>query len=222
MPAFEWIEFCRRLAAELRPRGKLIMANMFPPAHTLFAPYLDMMGAGEGATAGFAASYPYQRVMAYHKPLSILDYDLMKPDISMAQKEEAILAGFPYAIFPGTAPFDDSKLYDTMRPLYRRYMRTFLELAKAGWEPITYARVEPREVLIERYGPRAGGPVYLALRNPADASVTARVTLSRPGLPGNGEEATEVLSGSVLQPVGGAYVVELPAKRCAALRFARQ
>jgi hypothetical protein len=220
LPAFEWVEFCRRLAAELRPRGKVIMANMFPPAHTLFAPYLDMMGAGEGSTANFAATYPYQRTMAYHKPLSILDYDLMKPEIPMGQKEEAMLAGFPYAVFPGTSPFDDPKLYDTMRPLYRRYMPTFLELAHAGWEPITYARVEPRDVLMERYGPHSGGAVYLALRNPTDARVTARIALSRPGFPGKGDEATELLSGTTLRPAGGVYAVELPPKRCAALRFA--
>ena len=214
------------------------------PAFTLLAPYLDMMGSGEGSTANFAATYPYQRTLAYHKPLSILDYDLMKPEIPLDRKAEAMLAGFPYAVFPGTAPFDDPKLYNTMRPLYRRYMPAFFELAKAGWEPITYARVAPREVrlraraasggdakpevLLERYGPTAGGPVYLALRNPTEAPVTARVSLSQPGFPARGEaasraeraQATELFSGSTLRPAEGAYTVQLPPKKCAALRFA--
>jgi hypothetical protein len=222
MPGMEWIEFCRKLADDLRPRGKLIMANMFPPAHTFFAPYLDMMGAGEGSTERFVATYPYQRVMAYHKPLSILDYDLMKPDVPMEKKEWAMLAGFPYAVFPGTASFTDAKVYDTMRPLYKRLMPLFTELATAGWEPIPYARIEPANLLLERYGPRANGPTYLALRNPTEAPVQAHVTLVRPGFPARGGAPTELFSGQTLRPANGGYRMDLIPGGCAALRFAAQ
>jgi hypothetical protein len=220
MPLFEWIEFCRRLAEDLRPQGKLVMANTFAPAHTLFSPYLDMMGAGEGSTARYAASYPFQRVMAYRKPLSVLDYDLMKTDVPPKDKEDAIWAGLPYAVFPGTASFEDPAVYDTLRPLYRRAMPIFLEIAQAGWEPITYARAQPPELQLERYGSHDAGPTYLAMRNPTDAAVTARISLVAPGFPAAGAEATELVTGGRVRPVHGLYEVPLEPGKCAVLRFA--
>src|SRR5207249_1337537 len=38
-------------------------------------------------------------------------------------------------------------------------------IAEAGWQPVTQARCDNPQILIERFGPDAGGAVYLTLMN---------------------------------------------------------
>ena len=154
--AFTTVEWVRQLAEEMHKRGLVLMTNcswgMTPAWLTFGGPYLDIFGA----EATQFADPDYIRAIAYRKPCTDLPYN-PRPDWEVAWH---IL----HDIYPG-----HGNKVEVMR-LYAALLR---DLAAAGWEPITQARVEPATVRLERYG--SGATVYLVAHNPAKEPVEATI-----------------------------------------------
>jgi len=99
-----------------------------------------------------------------------------------------------YSIYPSFFSADaatrtywsDPALYERDRPLFRRYIPWIRALARAGWEPITGARVAEGRVLVERYG--SGDGVTFAVRNQGAERVEFRLEIDAfsAGLAGQG------------------------------------
>ncbi len=152
---FTSIEWLREVAASLREKGRVVMANSGSAGFLSFAaPYLDILGS---ETAAFADP-DFARAVAYRKTLADLPYG--------PQPEPQVAAHLLHAVFPG----EGSDL-----ALLGRYTPVLRDLSAAGWEPITDVRVLPEVVRVERYG--SGAKVWLVLHNPTGAGVAAELRL---------------------------------------------
>jgi hypothetical protein len=153
------VEWVKDLAERMHGRKLVLMANCswgFTPGWLTFAaPYLDILGA----EAKLMADPDYARAIARRKILTDLPYDPV-PAWQMQRNQL-------HDVYPG-----HGNKPEDMAPL----ARTFRDLATAGWEPITHATVQPAEIGLERYG------TILALHNPTDAPVEARVKVDTAAL----------------------------------------
>ncbi|MEN6301500.1 MAG: hypothetical protein ABFD96_02185, partial [Armatimonadia bacterium] len=87
-----------------------------------------------------------------------------------------------------------------------QFAQTFRDLATAGWEPITHARVAPEALRLERYGH------YLVIHNPSEAPEQARVTVDQKALGLRGIEARRVPNGEPVPATGDVLTLEIPAQ----------
>jgi len=116
----------------------------------------------------------YRRSLMYQKPYALISYD----DLSGSSGHDIVEKYFKqcthYAMFPSmegsdstnTNYFANPTLYNRDRPLFKKYIPIIQELAKAGWEPVTFASTSTSGVSLERYGPSAG-VTYFSVHNPS-------------------------------------------------------
>jgi len=172
-------EFIEYLSEDLHSRGRLLMANIFPYNWVFFNHLLDVMGH-EVWGADNLDKMRAERTLAYHKPYTWL---MQQGDEGPAEDREkwmqmAMLYGIGPNIVGGSR---DPARYERWRPLYRKYMPIVIALCEAGWEPVTYARAEPPDVIVERFGP-GDGKLYLTARNTGEEPVTATFTVGAAAL----------------------------------------
>lgn len=163
---FEFVEWLKRMRGKIDERDMILIGNYVRYTQTLYHPWYDMMGASEDHVLEDAPSFPYQRAMSYHKPLSVITENLVKGKPNTPRKHEIMHALLPYAIWPG-AKFRKWRDPEPYRAMYKQYIPIFRTLAEAKWEPIPHAKVDPPGVLCERFGPTPEGDVYFTLYNPA-------------------------------------------------------
>jgi hypothetical protein len=176
---FAHYELYEAVADAMRERGKLTLANTFPFAQTFTAHLLDVMGAGESNNLEHFHQAPrlsYCRGLAFRKPVSHMNYGYLLPDVPLAEKERAMQRNLVFCIWPGTGNGGNLAHLEAVRGLYRKYVPIFHALSRAGWEPLTFARVTPDPVVLERYG-RPGGALYLAAHNPTYEPIAAQIAL---------------------------------------------
>ncbi len=236
-------EFLASLHERVKARGKLLMLNLFPPATRLYGRFGDITGC-ELAGPQDDASALEQRVYAYHRPLTNLlqwrfavlnRVPAMTPDQMREYLENQLLYGFDPGISTaggGTEEgyagmhryFRVAELYERDRALFRQYTPIFAALDAAGWEPVTRARAERTEVLVERFG-RPGGPLYLTVHNAGPEAAQVRLSLEgkwwREALGAEHLAATELLSGASLPVTSDPASVQLDLgpRRTAVLRL---
>ncbi len=222
-------EFLMWLRDYLHERGKLLMFNLHPHATRLYGHLADVTGC---ELLGFQddTQAMQQRIYAYHRPVSnlmqwrsavLVRVPAMTPEEMRRHFDNQLLYGFWPGISTaggGTEPgyanmqryFRTPELLERDRELFRRYIPVFDALNEAGWEPVPHARAEPDAVRIERYG-RPGGPLYLAVHNPADDPVAATLRLEGDWWTGGAVTFTSVLDGATLapEPVAGDLVATL-------------
>lgn len=113
-----------------------------------------------------------------------------------------------YAVFPsmfhahtGTsaAYFWEPRYPNRDRALFLKYVPLVRMLDEAGWEPIPYAKTEPEDVRVERYGDFARGTLVLTVHNPApeERPVVLRLQRAALRLP-EGVSCIERISGSTV------------------------
>jgi len=214
----EQMQFMARMADELHRRGKTIIANIFPSAHLWAAPYVDMFGAGEGSTEWYWRDFAWERAMAYRKPISILDYELLRKDVPMEKKVAKMHRLLAWDIFPGGSPFDREHA-EAVRELYKRFIPVFQALAQAGWQPLTHARADADALELERWGP-SEGRLYLTAHNAGDTPLKALVSLDSAvwKLPAEAE-ALDLLSGEKLAVRKGRFTLQVEPARTRVLMF---
>lgn len=202
---FSVYELTRYMSAELRRRGKLLMANATPWRLHVFAPFLDVMGTETNWLPGGHwrpdpdEIFCLRQALSYRKPYLLLqntDFDRFDSTYVERYMKRCLF----YAVYPSMFSLDAStrnywtqpQWYNRDRHLFRRYVPLIATLSKAGWEPITGARTSDAKVYVERYGSD-----YLTVFNDSDRprSVTLDI-LSSSVAPGRSlERVTEVLAG---------------------------
>jgi len=193
-------ELFSAVADAMHERGKLTIANTFPYAHCFTADLLDVMGVGETNDLSLFHSpgtLSYCRALAYHKPISHMNYGYLLPTVAVEDKERAIQKNLVFGVWPGTGNGGNLEHLEAVRALYRKYIPTLRAMANAGWEPITMARAEPQTAIVERYG-QPGGEIYIAVHNPTDQAVTVRVKLEAELGITSGRATDLVTGGSVM------------------------
>ena len=168
---FAALELLARLRERLWPEGKTVFPNMGPRIkHTYHYFYSDI--AGIESVRPTVSHLNFHRTAAYQKPVLLLPYKLLP-------NEHLWRLATLYGIFAGGAKTQRIvKDYETLKPLYERYMPVVRRLSAAGWEPVTAARVEADDLLMERFGPK-NGELLLTIYNRAEENITARVRIER-------------------------------------------
>ena len=169
---YEWVE---AMARKFRAEGKWIMANMGVLPFPFAANLLDM----HGYEWNIERVAPAARTLAYRKPVVTLP---VKPD---HYTEPWIRKHVRFGIFPGG--YGGSKKFSKepkLRAIYKKYVPVIQELAKAGWEPVTFAATDADRVRIERFGSRGATPMYFTVDNPGEdeATCTLRIEAKDLGL----------------------------------------
>jgi hypothetical protein len=195
--ALEWLH---DLAQAMHGRGLVLMANCSwgsTPAWLTFAgPYLDVFGA----EATQFADPDYIRAIAFRKACTDLPYD-PRPEWEV-----------PWHLLHGIYPGHGNDL-----AAMKRVAGPLQQLAKAGWEPLTYARAAPATVRLERFG--SAPEVFLVAHNPSREAVTATVAVDLKALGLGGATAASVLSGNAVALAEGRLSLSLAPQSTAILRL---
>jgi len=234
--AFSHCAFLRYVAADLHRRGKLMFGNYFPNALFFFPPWFDVIGTehhwinrkGEWRPEAESRTH-YRRALCYRKPyLMLLNTDFSK--MSYANVEKYMRRCAFFGLFPSMFSsdafhdryFDDPKYYDRDRPLFRTYIPIILDMAKAGWCPVTHARCPDPAIRVERFG--EGPTVFLTVlntdkQNPRQAKI--EIDQEALGLGHAALEATELFSGRKLPFAGNVISLDLAGDDIAVLRISQ-
>ncbi len=179
--AFEYIN---AIAKDIHAINKLMMANSTPIRLCWLVPLLDVMGSETDWNPGgnwrpmSDADLLFRRVMCKTKPYCFLmnsEFERFGHDLV----EKYMKRCLAYGMFPGFFShnasqghyFSRPELYERDRDLFRKYIPLCKLLAEAGWQPITNAQTNQKDVYVERFGDH-----YLTVFN--DSPRQQHVTLS--------------------------------------------
>lgn len=170
-------EFASWMAEDIHRRGKLMMANAVPSRHGFMAHLFDVLGTETNWLAdGKYNPQPddimdMRRTLCSQKPFCFLmNTDYEKFDHALVEKyfQRCMFWGMFPSFFSQNAStncyFDNPKLYDRDRDLFKKYMPVIRQIASAGWQPITMAKASSAAVDVERFGPAKDGSLYFAVR----------------------------------------------------------
>ena len=182
--AFEYI---RGLARDVHGGGRWMMGNATPNRISWLAGQLDVMGT--------ESDWNYQnrwqpmsvqelrlrRMLCGGKPFCFLmNTDFTK--FTHEHVEKYMKRALAFGMFPGFFSadastghyFEQPKLYERDRSLFRKYLPICRLLSESGWQVNPRASVSDERVCLERFGE---GPSYLTLFNPTDQPVTFTLRL---------------------------------------------
>ncbi|MGC9004618.1 MAG: hypothetical protein ACP5KZ_07970 [bacterium] len=208
---FHSYEFEREIARRVHNRGALLFANAvlwnFPfPAHLLdvLGTEVNWLPGGEYRPDGDAIMN-YRRALCYRKPYCLLmntNYEKFNHQLVEKYFKRCLF----YAIFPSF--FDEEaaskdpywtsprKWYERDRELFKKFLPLIIEIARAGWEPLTYATSDNERVYIERYGRASEGNLYFTVFNDGKERERFRLAFDLKALGLKGKiKVREMLSG---------------------------
>ncbi len=180
-------EFTATLGALLRSRGKYLMAN-FPLVDSPFLNrWIDIPGeetdwwSGGQYNPNNRTRLDYRRALSGQKPFGFLqstDFSTFEGEPLRRYFETCVAYGFQPSFFSHNAAdnpyWQDVKLLERDRPLFKTYVPLARRVSDAGWQPVREARLAAAEgVRLEQFGRAAGGLWHLTLQNQTE---TRRVT----------------------------------------------
>ena len=177
--AFGHWAFLKTTGEDLHRRGKLMFGNALASRFAyFFTPYFDVLGTehhwisrpdGSWKPESEARSN-YRRALACQRPYLMLlntDFKMMSHELVETYIRRCAFFGFFPSMFSHDAfhdrYFDSPEYYERDRDLFRRYLPIILDLAAAGWQPVTGARCSNPAVRLERFG--TGKRMYLTVWN---------------------------------------------------------
>lgn len=178
-------ELARMMSDDLHSRKKLLMANATPWRIHAFLPLLDVSGTETNWNPGNKwqpdrdETMNLRRTLSYRKPYLLLqntDFDSFGPD----KLDRYLQRSMFYAVFPSMFShnasekvyWENPKLYEAGRPLFKKYIPMIQKLSSAGWEPITWAKTDQPKLYVERYGSR-----YLTVFNDSGRVLRGTITV---------------------------------------------
>jgi len=235
LTAFGHWAFLKHLGDDLHRRGKLMFGNALA-SHSayFFTPYFDVLGTEHHWISRQDGSWRpepearsnYRRALACRRPyLMLLNTDFSKMSRALVEKyfRRCAFFGFFPSMFSHDAfhdrYFDDPKYYDRDRDLFKKYIPIILDLAKAGWRPVTGARCAKQAIRLERFG--QGSDVWLTLLNTdkeREQEAVIRLAPEALGVAASPARVTELFSGRELE-TGKAPALRLGPDDAAVLRL---
>ncbi len=198
--------FTQFVSEDLHNRGLKLMANWTPKRFTTLMSLLDIAGTETNwlnsngkYTPQSDTEFDLQRTLSFRKPyLLLMDTDFSK--FTHADVRRYFLHCLFYDVFPSMFSQDaadhpyweDPKLYNRDRDLFKQYIPLMQKLSKAGWEPVTHAQTHNDSVYIERYGQR-----YFTLRNSSSLpqETDVKVNLQKLGI-ASAAAVTDLVTGN--------------------------
>jgi hypothetical protein len=188
-------EFTKWISDDVHRLGKLMFANGVPYRYSFLCPWLDVLGtetdwlrAGKYQPASHTQMCLW-RTLSGQKPYLLLmntDYNALTPDLVERYFQRSLLYGMFPGMFSHNAAdnpyWQNPKWYNRDRALFKKYIPVIQRLAAAGWQPVTHARSDNDNILVERFGPDATGSVYFTLLNDTDQPQTGTLRADAPAL----------------------------------------
>ncbi len=186
----------RKIADEMHMEGKLTMGNGF--GWMPFAPgKLDLFGSEfswYGNPDSAAKSLRYIRAISYQKPIVFLLNQGLNDKVFTEPPYDGYKEYFQKMLFYGYFPsffsvnsatdpyWQDSTMYNAGRPFFKKYIPLIKEIAAAGWEPVTYARLSNNNLRVERFGNKNGKDIYFTILNSSSSEQKSTLTIETSNL----------------------------------------
>lgn len=200
-------DFLNWLSGYLHSRNKKVMGNIFSYAYRYYAHLLDILGSEVWDVSEPDAIAALRRTLCYKKVnTNLLQWFRGDDFVDHNEVEQYIKNQLFWGFFPGIAScgggigwgetleryFLHPELYERDRNLFRKYIPIIQELSHAGWEPITFAKTDKPDVLIERFGDKNNRHIFFTLKNNASSTLTTHITIDAYGLGISENELTRV------------------------------
>lgn len=190
-------EFVKQIADEMQAKGKLCTGNLGhgPHTQTFFGHLMDKHG-GEISYDASTRVLRGHRMMAYQKPVSHIVYP---GTVAAAQEETVMHRWLAFGHFPAISElaYYSGSDFEKGRPLYKRFMPVMQRIARAGWQPITHARVSGDGLFVERFGNFTDRDLHFTVHNESDQLAVAELTVDTTALAITGKPTWhELLGGS--------------------------
>jgi hypothetical protein len=184
-------EFIKNVADQMHAQGKYVMGNSFcwiPFAAGLldvFGSELSLYVPGDMALGRLK----YARAMAHQKPVVFLLNEGLDDTVFTQSPYPGYKRYFDRMLFYGFFPsffsvnatsniyWADSTRYNQGRPFFKKYIPLIKDIAKAGWQPVTFAALRPANLRIERFGTFGSNTTYFTVYNPTSEKVRAVVSI---------------------------------------------
>lgn len=180
-----------KIANEMHLKGKLTMGNGF--GWMPFAPgILDLFGSEFSWYTdpdSTRRSLQYIRVISYQKPIVFLLNQGLDDDIFNKPPYDGYKKYFERMLFYGFFPsffsvnsssnpyWQDSVRYNIGRPFFKKYIPLIKEIAAAGWQPVTYAKLTNSNLKVERFGSKQDSIVYFTVFNPTEKTEKTSINI---------------------------------------------
>ncbi|MHB8874521.1 MAG: hypothetical protein ACYC8T_12605 [Myxococcaceae bacterium] len=163
--ALSGMKSVRRMVELSHGAGKLVMSNGLPDPHTFWTgAWTDFLAPGEGFHMGLD-EVRATRVANYTKPMAFLN----NSNVTATQFAHSLL----YACFPGGAGQNQN------RGVYKTWAPILLQVAAAGWEPLTFAHSTDPGVLVERYGRLDRGTLHLVAHRESGSGAASKLVIDK-------------------------------------------
>ena len=195
LTVFSTFAWQREMARRMHAQGKLMFANGVLANYDMPAAFLDVLGTETNWMPGGKwqpmtdAELCFRRALCAQKPYCFLmntHYD----DFTLELTERYMQRALAYGMFPGffsenastDCYFATPKWYEPARPLFKKYLPLIQTIARAGWEPVTFAKSDNAAVYVERFGRPENGTVYFTMLNDSNQEQKAAVEIDTSGL----------------------------------------
>lgn len=182
------------MCGQLHKLGMLTMSNGPMRQFGFYDNVCDVAGTEiwwAGAPGKFTpesdATLSFRRAFSYQKPYLLLMCQVQ--NFSHEMVENYLHKSLAYGMMPAMnggswkegdkwtgIEFYESPMRERDRQAYRDTMPAIIELAEAGWEPMTYAKANA-PVIVERYGYAEKGTLHFAVYNEGPAAQAFDLTL---------------------------------------------
>jgi hypothetical protein len=204
--------FERDIATQMHARGKLLFANAVLWQFSFPAPPLDVLGTEvnwlrqDAYAPDSDAVMNFRRALCRQKPYCLLmntDFSRFTPELVERYFQRCLFYGVWPGFFDEEAASKDpywasaKKWYERDRPVFKQYIPLLRRVTAAAWQPLTCAACDNSKILVERFGPDAGGSVFVTLLNDTADTQSGTVTADLKALGLNHPaSAWELVSGS--------------------------
>ena len=217
-------ELMSKVANEMHMKGKYVMGNGYGwiPFEAglldLFGSELDWFSKSETGNTRLQ----YYRAISNQKPVVFLlnqglgDKAFTQPPFGgyKIYFEKLLFYGFFPSFFSENSSsnvyWSDSIKYNQGRPFFKKYIPLIKEIAHAGWQPITAAKLSNKELKIERFGPNENSCIYFTLYNSNAKEAQTKITIDAKAL--NINKVTSIddmINGKTLEYKKGAGSIEI-------------
>ena len=225
-------EFMKKISDEMHIQGKLAMGNGHG-WNPFAASNLDLFGAElswYSSDEHNADALDFKRAISFQKPIVFL----LNEGLNDKAFTEAPYSGYQiyfekmlaYGFFPSFFSVDaandpywrDRKKIENGRPFFKKYIPLIRRIAEAGWEPVTFAVADIKDIRVERFGKT--GTLFFTVRNTGTRSVSPVLTLDAAALGIKaGFDAFEMLQNMPLRSKGNRVYLDVPAGRTRVIRI---
>lgn len=185
-----------KIANEMHLKGKLTMGNGF--GWMPFAPgILDLFGSEISwymNPDSTQKSLQFIRAISYQKPIVFLLNEGLDDKVFSTAPYDGYRQYFEKMLFYGFFPsffsvnsstdpyWEDSTRYNAGRPYFIKYIPLIKEISGAGWQPVTFAKLNNAGLKIERFGSKEGSIIYFTVLNSNEKDISAVITLDAKNL----------------------------------------